>query len=411
MPDHDLFYSMRSSDYFGTTVDEFSMIVDQGNTLRQIVFSSLGFIAIISLLRNGYWHVKPCTTLGWLLVIFVCWTFLSLSWSENPDITIRRLGLLAMLILGSLAVSKRFSPHHLVLWILFSTFIYLNVGIIAEIKIDTFNPFSLDYRFSGTMHPNSQGVNCVLLFYASLFLLKYEKRWKTLLVVVALEALIFLFLTKSRTSLVLSIIAILIYWSLKVPNSYKVFIVLCLLWLSCLVVLFGNLFFPIFRHAITLGRQDSNLLTLTGRIPLWKQIISYIGDKPILGYGYGCFWSPKHIENVANVQGWTVTHAHSVLLEESLGLGLLGGIIYIVIIFVGIGRALLVCKKSNNVLFGFMAVFLIFCVLDGLLDLTIINPGHAMFVSMIILAGLGFSYNIKQKKEIEVLDGKSKCEC
>jgi O-antigen ligase len=342
----------------------------------------------------------------------VCWTFLSLCWSENPGLTIRRLGLIAMMILGALAVAQRFSPYHLISWVFFSTLLYLNVGVVAELKLGTFHPFSWGYRFSGTIHPNGQGVNCVLLLYASLFLLKNERRWRSFLVMAALEALIFLFLAKSRTAFGIGGVALLVYWGLMASHYRKAFAVLCLLWLTCLVILFSDFFFPIFRHAIEMGREDTpDMITLTGRIPLWGHVLSYIAKKPIFGYGYGSFWGPKHIEEVAYVQGWAVTHAHSALFEISLGLGLVGGIIYVVTIFVGIGRALAVCKKSCDTKFGFMVVVLIFSVLDGMLDLTIITPGHAMFVNMVILAGLGFSYDLQQKKERQVLDGKNRCEC
>jgi len=393
---HDIFYSLKVSEVsgtavFGTTVDNFTTVVEKGNLLRQVVFLTLGLVATVSLLKNRLWRVKANGLLGWLLLFFLSWAFISFTWADNPQLTIKRLVLLATMVLGAFTISQRFSLRQAVLWVFFSTILYLHLGIAAEILLGTFYPFSWGYRFAGTLHPNNQSINCVLLLYASLFLTKDDRRWHRILAVVAFESLIFLFLTKCRASLLFAGLALFLYWMLSTSLLRKFFVVLCLLWVSCLVALFSDLIIPIINHAIKLGRGDVDTLTLTGRIPLWSQLLSYIANRPIQGYGYDGFWGPQHINEIAKVQEWAVTHAHSAYLDLTLGLGLVGGISYFFIVILGIGKAIAANRYSGDKYFGFVVVALIFAGFDGFLEPIVIMPTHTMFVNMVILSGLGFS--------------------
>lgn len=395
---NDWFYSLKAIDVsgtevFGTSVDDFSRFVEQGNLLHKIVFVLLGSLSALSLLKQGIWRgVRVNGALGWVLVIFLCWAFLSLSWSENPDLSVRKLGLLAMLVAGALAVSQRFETRQVILWVLLSTSVYLNLGIVAELQLGTFHPFSPGYRFTGTMFgPNCQSPNCILLLYAAFFLLKVERRWRKLLVTIVLEALIFLFLTKSRTSIALGGLTLILYWCLKGPLSHEAFMAVCLASLCCFVALFSDFFLPILDHAMALGREDTDTLTLTGRVPIWGQLLAFILRQPFTGYGYGGFWSPRHIEEVARTQEWAVVSAHSAYVDIMLDLGVVGGVAYVLIVFLGIKRALVVRKRSDDALFGFMVVVLMFAGLHGLLESAPITPGYNTFVDMVILAWLGFS--------------------
>ena len=409
---HHWSYSLLASDIsnttvYGITTNEFLNQVEQGSLLRQVVFCSLGIVATFSLFKNRASRVKTNSPLGWLLLAFLCWAFLSIAWSEDPALVFRRLVLLTMLVLGALAVSQRFTPRDVILFVLFSTLLYLNIGIAAELQLGTFHPFSWGYRFAGTIHPNAQSVNCVLLFYASYFLLKDGRRWRIFLVGAVFEALIFLFLTKTRTSLALAGVVLILHWVLNASLSRKAYAVLCLICLSCLVVLLSDFFFPMvhlptFDTTIKLGRMDTDTDTLTGRIPLWEQLLPYIAKRPIQGYGYGGFWSPHHIQEVDKAIGWTPAHAHSNYLTAILDLGMAGGIIYTSIIVLGIKLSLSVGRRSNNSLIGFMAVTQIFAALDGLLEPLFIIPGYPMFVIMLILLGLAFSmrYSAQQNEAI-----------
>jgi exopolysaccharide production protein ExoQ len=395
---HDWFFSLKGGEDFGTTVDEFTTVVEKGNLLRRVIFLSLGVFGAAFLLNKGRYKLMVKGSLGWLSLLLFCWALLSCVWTEESILTVRRLVLIVMFILAALAVSQRFSPRDLIFWVFFSTVIYLNVGLAAETALGTFHPLTGGYRFAGTLHPNSQGINCALLFFASLFLLNSERRWRVLLLAIALESLAFLVLTKSRTSLACAIITLLLYWLATLPLSRKVAVLLGLAFVVTLVLLVGPFILPSIERVVDLGRGDSDSLTLTGRIPLWEQMLPYILERPVQGYGYDSFWTARHIVEIAKGQNWAVSQGHSAYLDLTLGLGLIGGFVFILIVIVVIRRAFLAQKLSRNMAFGFMGVVLLFSALDGFLESIVIMTNQVAFVNMVALAILGFSSQ-RQTKE------------
>jgi exopolysaccharide production protein ExoQ len=388
---HDLFCSLTSGESFSTTADEFTLLVEQGSTVRRIAFFFLGIFAMARLLLTKRHDVTINGVLGWSILLFLSWAFLSLAWSETPTISSRRLVVFAIFWFGALAVSQRFSPREILLWVFFSTIAYLHIGLLAEITLGTFHPLTGGYRFSGTIHPNSQGVDCALLFIASLFLLASEKRWRHFMVLIACESLVFLFLTKSRTSLALALFAPLVYWCLTLPLSRKGLIFVCIGFFFCFLLLFWEYLLPALQHAILLGRKDSDTITLSGRIPLWEQMISYISKRPVQGCGYDCFWTSRHIAEVASEQDWPVTQAHSVYIDLCLELGLVGGVLYVIMLMSGIMRTVDYHRASSDASFAFLGVMLVFITLNGLLESIFVIPNYASFVSLLIFTRLGFS--------------------
>ena len=71
--------------------------------------------------------------------------------------------------------------------------------------------------------------------------------------------------------------------------------------------------------------------TLTGRGDMWPYIFEMIGQKPILGYGYGAFWSGPDTPSfyIWQATGWTPPNSHNGFLDLWLQIGLIGLLIYI----------------------------------------------------------------------------------
>jgi O-antigen ligase len=135
------------------------------------------------------------------------------------------------------------------------------------------------------------------------------------------------------------------------------------------------------------------MITITGRIPLWEQLLPYIAKHPIQGYGYDGFWTSRHIAEISHVQGWVVTQGHSVYIDLSLGLGVVGVVVYILMIIIGIIRAFAYHKLSCNAEYSFLVVALIFIALNGLLESIIIAANQITFITFLIIASMGFSRN------------------
>lgn len=387
---HDWYFSLSGGHDFIKSLDDLTDSLDQGNMPRRIAFLLLGVFSVVNMLRPRLRRFRIGGLLGWLILFFLGWTFLSVAWSENPALTARRLAVLGATCLGAFVASRRFSPRDANLWVLLSTFLYLNLGIAAEIAFGTFSPLSAGYRFAGTLHPNEQGMNCALLLIAAVFILREGPSRRGLLYVVAAEALVFLVLTKSRTSFVLALSAPLLCHFLASRFSRKGAAILVAVSAACLVVLLGDLVLPTLQKGILLGRGPEELDTLTGRVPIWEQALHYISKRFIEGYGYDSFWTFDHITDFWKRQRWAAPNAHSAYVECALGLGIVGLALFVLIIVIAIRRIVTTCKGSRNAGFGFFGSVLIFAALDGLLESAFIQPSYISFVCALAVATVGF---------------------
>ncbi len=386
---HDLFFSLMMEDMSWRVGIADSTL--EGSAARRIVFLILGVFGIVCLMRRSRKPLKIYGLFGWLIVSYLLLAFLSLVWADSFALTFRRLVVFAMFCLGAVALAGCFSLRDIILYIFFSAIMFLLIGICAEVALGILRPFEPGYRFAGTQHPNSQGLNCALLLLSSFTAAWYMKRGYKFFVAGALIGLVFLVLTKSRSSFASAIFALFVYWSLVSSTSRKLTIVLVLSLTFCLLMLLvGDTLFLTMRRAILLGRENPSDDTLVGRIPLWNQCLEYVSKRPFLGYGYGGFWTPHHIRKISEFQDWGISEAHSIYLEHLLSVGCIGMIAFISIFILGIRKSVNYLKASRNRGYAFLCSLLLFCLVGGLLESSTANSSYLMFLSMVVLANLGF---------------------
>ena len=374
-----------------TSSESISQTIKEGDPKRQIALGALGLFAFLSLFNKRSSIVRINGALGWLVIFYLYWIFLSIIWANDPGLTFRRLVIFAFLCLGALAVVRHFPFEDLIRFTFLSGSIYLVIGFAVEIAHGRFHPFDTAYRFAGTFHPNYQGLNCALLLLSAIFLAKAEKRGTLFYYSAALSGFIFLVLTKSRTSLICAICALLLYWLLVLPASRKWHLALGVGWFgSLLLFLFSNVSDSRPWKLISLGREGAEIRNLTGRIPLWEECLKYFIKEPLLGYGYQGFWTPKRIDAISSHIGWTPLVSHSVYIDLLLDLGTIGMFVYVMINFTAIRQAHRHFRDSGKPRYAFIYSFLGFCLLNGFLESTLLYPTQLTFLSMSALASLAF---------------------
>ena len=306
---HCLFFS--TSNYFlysqltnfDKSVEIFTTMTSEGDIFRRISFSSLGLLSIISLMSRQRHRFEMRGAVSWLLLFFLGWSFVSLLWSLDSTLTIRRFTVLCMFSLAGLAMAGRFSIRCMPLCTFFISGLYLSLGISAEIILGTFHPFSAGYRFAGTMHPNIQGINCALLFLSALYLAgnSNKKGW---FFMIGCAALIFLILTGSRTSFASALVAQTVLTGVAFRKTKTILILLACVWVfGFLYIILGSGFSSFAVQSVLLGRGANEVSTLTGRTFLWKHLMDYIGNRPLVGYGFGAFWTTSHIREFSSLVG------------------------------------------------------------------------------------------------------------
>ena len=365
-----------------------------GSLRRQVAGLALGAIGILSLFLPGRRPSRLRGLLAGLIVFFVAWNYLSVLWSDDPLLSLRRLVVLAVMILGALAVAERTWPKHLMLFTLLMAGGYLAIGIGTEAVLGTLRPMAWNYRFCGTLHPNTQAINCALLFFSALYLSRdAQKGWRLVLFAVAAVALAFMFFTKSRAGLAGTATATVTYWALARSGSGRLFIIFSTLTAVALLFLFGAVLLPLLRKGVDLGRERStqqSLTTLTGRVPLWQDCLLRVRERPLLGYGYDAFWNPERTVELTESQGWVIAHGHNLYLDLMLQVGPVGLIAFVMILFAAIVRTLALHRATREANYAFLGALLTFCILDGLLDSLVLQRTVLTFVVMYALIALAF---------------------
>lgn len=115
-----------------------------------------------------------------------------------------------------------------------------------------------------------------------------------------------------------------------------------------------------------LGRDPS----LTGRTDIWATLINMIGERPLLGYGYGAFWAldSEPAYWVRELLEWEAPTAHNGWLEVAIAVGLIGLACLVLDFLVTIARAARTAVHTWTGVFalGLCAQFLLFSLSESI---------------------------------------------
>ena len=275
----------------------------------------------------GRWRPFGAGAAGLGLAAFFLWPAATVLWSDVPALTARRVAVLGLFALGACGAAKALSARGTVVAAVWAVGLQLAVGVAAELRFAAFAPWADDYRFSGTVHPNIQALQLAAAVCGCLALADPAspggRRW-----LAAAGAFgTFLLLTKSRTATAGCVFAVGVAGLNAAGRATKLLAVAGGLagaaGLALSVLLSGTDPRDDVRDAVLMGRLDQQD-SLSGRLPIWEVVTPHILDRPLLGYGYGGFWTGKRIDAVSDDIGWAISAAHSAWFEAALDGGLVG---------------------------------------------------------------------------------------
>ncbi|MHB9029581.1 MAG: O-antigen ligase family protein [Candidatus Latescibacterota bacterium] len=393
LADHNIFYSVR--DTLETSLDTVVTETAEGNSLRRAVILLLGLAGLAGLWLRGKFALSSWSGTAKIILFFLGWAFLSLIWSEDAALTARRLIAFSMFCLAALAAVRHLTIKQIIWATFLSSGFFLLAGIGAEAVLHTFQPFSPEYRFQGTVHPNEQSTNCALLLISSFYLRKESPGGKYMLLFTGL-ALLFLLLTKSRTSFFAIVAALGIYWSFRSPAVHKHALITAISLTMALLLPLGEAAIPALTRGVSLGRAETTSTSLNGRLPLWQECFKFVdsGKALLFGYGYGGFWTPVRIKRISLEQRWGGTSiggvgsAHSAYIDVLLQTGVIGLFLYIALLIGVIRRSYRMFRVSVKDA-GFILVIFIFGVVQSLLESTVFSHSIStlLFLTLFFLVG------------------------
>jgi O-antigen ligase len=395
---HDPTRSLSISDDYMPNEETIQKNVSEGNSKRQIGFLIAGAFGALVMVSPRRRKVEINGVIAVLVIFFLAWLMMSVLWAEDRSITFRRLIVIAILCTGALAVAVRMNLRDIMLLVFWSSIVYLLVGILSEIAMGSFNLTHESYRFAGTIHPNNQGINCSLIVLSAVGLAHRLPRWRAFFIAAALLGFAFLVLTKSRTSMGSMLLALFLYLFIAYRNSKPALFIACATTTLGLIILFvgQDALMPTIEKVVLLGRGDQDMggaMNLTGRLPLWQHLMEYAAHRPFHGYGYGSFFTVKHIEEITARQDWPIAECHSVFLEVLMGLGLVGVVTYTLVQFMAMRHSLVYFNRSGDHGYLFLFALLTYGFVGGMAESTLLVPTMQTFVHFIAIAFLSFQLN------------------
>jgi len=374
------------------SLEAYSAAINSGSVRRQIALIILALWAVVELASNTR-RMRINGILGRLVLWFLFLSIASITWADDPALSVKRVAVLMILAFSALAVAERLTLEDITAFAFWGTGIALVLGWGNEIVQGVFYPLDRAYRFAGGMHPNTQGVYCGFLSISGITLARSAKRHRYLFALGAIMGFTFLILTKSRASVAAYVVSIGVYLAITSRRSFYRGV-----WAAWSAVVIALAYILLYGEAVKtlwdvvlMGRgEDVYTPTLMGRTELWQTLLAYVYQRPILGYGYGSFWTVRRLSSITQEQGWIFGSAHSGYLEMLLGIGLVGASTYVAILVKGLARSIAIYRRSHAVGFSFGAAAIVFVLIAMVLQTVPLEPHLPMFSCMAIVAKLSF---------------------
>ena len=370
-------------------VDERAEIMSAGGIQRPLALFGLAFFGMTMLTSSFAHEVRIKGMLGLTAVFFVFWLLISISWSQDMALSFKRSIVFTLLIIGAFGLSSRLSFDDFWRIVCFIALGGCIIGLIAELSIGTFHPKWSEWRFSGTIHPTQQGLNSSLVVMGAIGAARRSNR-RVLWYLIAVIGFGFVLMAKSRMAMISTVGGVGTYYLLASTPRFKAVLLIGVPF----VLSISLLAIPQFAmNAALMGRaknKGEDAKSLTGRVPLWTQLIDQLEDRPLVGFGYESFWTPEMIVEVSEKQGWTISGAHNGFLEVFLALGVIGFLTFVVITVASLWRAVHMFKRTGDSQYAFIFAMIAWMCISFMLSAWLNIPGLPTFVMLYLFIHLGF---------------------
>jgi O-antigen ligase len=306
------------------------------------ITEALNLLAIASSVLLFWWGTRRARytqfnralslTAAGLLVI-------SVLWSVTPGTTITRSVAYFFLVLGAIGIVGIFEPHQVM------RLTALIGGFLAAISLILPDAaYAIEGTFRGPFPGKNQlGASMVIGVLGCLHALRVGGRRRSLYVGLTVLCTTVAFLSKSATSL-LTIFALFI---LNVIGTFYVKGGIVRIVSICLVVFVtGGLIFLMMNIEWLYSLLDKDP-TLTGRVDFWPDVIDYIYQRPLLGWGFAAFWMESNppAEAIFSKIRFFINEAHNGILQLLLDVGVVGTVFFL---FLWIRNAIIAVKCING---------------------------------------------------------------
>jgi exopolysaccharide production protein ExoQ len=316
-----------------------------GDERLQWMWGVIDLVAVVACAFHGRQFIRVASRQPWLLA-FVAWGLLTVVWSEDPMLSLRRtLGLACTVALGFF-LGMRFELKEL----LRITAWALAIGVVASLAAVVLIPsFAIQYNLGGAVrgvfvqkNTMARVIGVAVMVFAYLFL--ESRRYRLLYLAPLFLSIGLIVLSKSVTAVIVTFLAISLLGFLKLrlraTQSVALFAFVSFLGLGATLFVLG--------HTDSIFAFMGKDASLTGRTDLWQESIAAVLRRPLLGAGWDVFWMGPEADAIRSAVHWQTPHAHNAFLDLALNTGLVGLALFLASLYDCLRRAVRYSREPDR---------------------------------------------------------------
>ena len=389
---HSIFFTVTPE----LDVDALHAMRTMVDPLRRAGYVVLVLLVVLAIRLKPRTGIRTHSGIRFCVLFTISWMALSVIWSRITPVSLKELRDGLLVWLACAAIAPRLGLAGIRKAAMIYTGLAMILGVACELSLSTFHPFRSGYRFSGTLYPNLQGTVCAI-FIICLVSGNIQARYLHVMRYCALfVAMTLLILTQSRDSMAaLAVVGVFIgtsRWSKRsVVKLIASACLICALITGALVLAFPGVTGRDLTSAITLDRDTVAADGIGGtRLSIWTECLSLLAARPLLGYGYGSFWSEERVREMADRLGLLVLHAHNGYLDVALNTGLVGCAVFVMALFWALKQYLRDYRNRWQSDVGFASGVLLFFVVHILFESFYVT-GVETILSLCMIMVLAFA--------------------
>lgn len=363
-----------------------------GDALRQIAFlGTAGLVAIGAFQRLGWGMLRALPV---SMVLLLLWCLASALWTPESAVAFRRAGLQVVIVVSVLLSVETIGPKRAFdIWrILLGIVLAVNFLSIPLIEAARHGAGEVDTALAGNWrglygHKNIAGAVSAITAILFLFTKTGSRNWIGILV--ALAAIVFLVMTRSKSSMGLLAVALLAGWLYHLSWRDGLSRAILVVSASTFVLALGTVIF--FDPGI-LTRTLTDPTQFTGRAAIWTAELAYIRDHPLLGAGFGTFadsggLSPLHGYISSNWVG-TVSHGHNGYLQILVTIGGIGFVLAMTALVIRPMQRFWSLNFEAGTFKPMLFAIFTFMVLHNFMESDFLEGGGAWVALLLVIAAL-----------------------
>lgn len=335
------------------------------------------------------WPVRRLILAAAPILLMIIWVLLSVTWSDFPDVSVRRAGRLAVETTTVILFATSYRDQYRLLRVIYFSFGFILAADIALLSIP-----DLSFTLTGYagVHASKQNSGLFCLLALPLFLLAIIDRrifpFRVVSVFLLIGCLTILTISLSKSAQVLApicLILISVIYLLGRASSLTT---------SIIILIFSIVAIIVAVIIVSVGIDDLLKIafgdpTLTGRDQIWQYMLSLFWQSPIVGHGYGAVWSVGIVSVLQLPQmseTFVLREGHNGYLDVMTESGIVGLGLTVIVLTNMLYRLWMIIPYENCRRINFVAIYTFLAIaLEDMVQSNIFRSGNGFWIYFLLV--------------------------